>query len=99
MGTAVIAAHVTYDGAPDAFVHLTDVAVGDVVTVGYADGETRSFTVTRTAAVDKEALARSLTVWGPHPDRPRLAIITCDPALGYQADGLMEANFVVVAEG
>ena len=35
----------------------------------------------------------------PHPDRPRLAIITCDPVLGYQADGHTEANFVVIAEG
>lgn len=99
VGTAVIAAHVTWEGAPDAFINLPNVGVGDTVTVGYTDGTSRSFTVTETAAVDKEALARSLTVWGPHPDRPRLAIITCDPALGYQSDGHTEANFVVIAEG
>ena len=67
--------------------------------MGYTDGSSSSFTVTSTAAVDKDQLARSLSVWGPHPDRPRLAIITCDPAFGYQADGHTEANFVVIAEG
>jgi sortase (surface protein transpeptidase) len=99
VGTAVIAAHVTWEGAPDAFVNLPSVGVGDVVTVGYTDGSSASFTVRETAAVDKEALARSLKVWGPHPGVPRLAIITCDPAFGYQADGHTEANFVVIAEG
>jgi sortase (surface protein transpeptidase) len=99
VGTAVIAAHVTWEGAPDAFLNLPSVGVGDVVTVGYTDGSSASFTVRETAAVDKEALARSLKVWGPHPGVPRLAIITCDPAFGYQADGHTEANFVVIAEG
>ncbi len=99
VGTAVVAGHVTWEGAPDAFADLPSVGVGDVVTVGYTDGTTRSFTVTETAAVDKDQLARSLTVWGPHPDRPRLAIVTCDPVLGYQADGHTAANFLVVAEG
>lgn len=99
VGTAVIAGHVTWEGAPDAFVNLPSVGVGDAVTVGYTDGTSRTFNVTETAAVDKDQLARSLTVWGPHPDRPRLAIITCDPALGYQADGHTAANYVVIAEG
>ena len=98
-GTAVVAAHVTWEGAPDAFARLPEVEVGAVVTIGYDDGSSRSFTVTETAAVAKEDLARSLTVWGPHPRTPRLAIITCDPALGFGADGHTEANFVVIAEG
>ncbi|SOC57492.1 class F sortase [Ornithinimicrobium cerasi] len=98
VGTSVIAAHVTWEGQADAFVNLPSVSAGDVVTVGYTDGSSSSFTVTSTAAVDKDQLARSLSVWGPHPDRPRLAIITCDPALGYQSDGHTEANFVVIAE-
>lgn len=97
-GTAVIAAHVTWEGAPDAFVRLAEVTVGDVVTLGYEDGSARSFTVTETAAVDKQVLARSLTVWGPHPRAPRLAIITCDPVLGLGPDGHTQANFVVIAE-
>lgn len=99
VGTAVIAAHVTWEGQPDAFISLPEVAVGDEITVGYDDGSTMTFTVTQTSAVDKEQLARSLSVWGPHPDRPRLAIITCDPVLGYQSDGHTAANFVVIAEG
>lgn len=99
VGTAVVAAHVTWEGAPDAFARLPEVGVGDVVTLGWDDGSEHTFTVTETAAVDKEQLARSLAVWGPHPDVPRLAIITCDPSLGYADDGHTEANYVVVAEG
>lgn len=98
MGTSVVAAHVTWGGAPDAFVGLPGVGIGDVVTVGYNDGSARSFTVVQTMAVNKDDLARSPTVWGAHPGVPRLAIITCDPALGYRADGHTAANFVVIAE-
>lgn len=98
VGTAVIAAHVTWEGRPDAFVDLHAVVPGDVVTVGYSDGTSRSFPVTSTAVVDKDQLSRSDIVWGAHPDRPRLAIITCDPTLGYQSDGHAEANFLVIAE-
>lgn len=98
VGTSVIAAHVTWAGAPDAFINLPAVGIGDVVTVGYSDGTSSSFTVVQTMAVDKDDLARSPTVWGAHPGVPRLAIITCDPALGYQADGHTAANFVVIAE-
>ncbi|GAA5159188.1 class F sortase [Ornithinimicrobium tianjinense] len=99
VGTAVIAAHVTWEGQPDAFVNLTAVGPGDVVEVGYDDGTSRSFTVTQAVPVDKDQLARSLTVWGDHPDHPRLAIITCDDTQGFQPDGHTAANYVVIAEG
>lgn len=98
VGTAVIAGHVSWEGRPDVFANLSSVSTGDLVTVGYTDGTSRSFSVVSTAAVDKDELSRSETVWGAHPDRPRLAIITCDPALGYQPDGHTAANFVVIAE-
>jgi hypothetical protein len=98
VGTAVVAAHVSWGGQPDAFAGLPAVRTGDMVEVGYADGSTTAFTVTTTAAVDKDALARSLTVWGDHPDVPRLAIITCDEAADLQEDGHLAGNVVVIAE-
>lgn len=98
VGTSVIAAHVTWEGAPDAFANLASVGVGDVVEVGYADGETRSFAVREAMPIDKDALSRSLTVWGDHPDHPRLAIVTCDETQGYGADGHTSANYVLIAE-
>lgn len=98
VGTAVIAAHVTWEGRPDAFVDLPSVSLGDEVEVGYDDGTVRTFTVTEAVPVGKEQLARSLTVWGEHPDRPRLAIITCDETQGVLPDGHTAANFVVIAE-
>lgn len=97
-GTAVIAAHVSYGGAPDAFASLHRAAVGDAVSIAYADGSTRTFTVRQTFIADKDALTSSPTVWGAHPQSPRIAIITCDPALSYDDAGHALGNLVVIAE-
>lgn len=98
IGTSVIAAHVTWEGAPDAFVDLPEVGLGDTVEIGYADGETLTFTVNEAYPIDKDDLSRSVSVWGDHPDHPRLAIITCDETQGYEADGHTSANYVLIAE-
>lgn len=98
VGTSVIAAHVTWEGAPDAFARLPEAKVGDTVEIGYRDGETRTFTIRQAFPIDKHELTRSLDVWGGHPDHPRLAIITCDTTMGYGADGHTEANYVLIAE-
>lgn len=98
IGTAVIAAHVIWNGVPDAFAQLDAVKVGDRVEVGYADGSTLTFTVTETHVIDKDELAVSPIVWGENHDTQRLALITCDPALGTQPDGHLTANLLVVAE-
>lgn len=97
-GTSVIAGHVTWEKVPDVFYQLPQVEVGDTVEVGYADGTSRTFTVTSAGIEDKQSLARSRTVWGEQPDTPRLAIITCDDELGFLDDGHAVANFVVIAE-
>lgn len=98
IGTSVVAAHVVWEGEPDVFAQIPNVQVGDRVEVGYADGESRSFTVTQAIPVDKDTLARSLTVWGEHPDHARLAIITCDQTQGFLPDGHTASNYVLIAD-
>lgn len=75
-GISVIAGHVTYNG-PDVFAKLEEVKVGDKVTVGYADGSSKEFVVTREKSVDKNALRTDQSVWGESAT-PVLALITCD---------------------
>lgn len=98
VGTAVIAAHVTYYDEPDVFYDLGEVTEGDLVTIGYGNGDTREFVVTSTQQVSKEGLTTSEAVWGDQDDAARVALITCDPSLGARSDGSQKANFVAIAE-
>lgn len=98
VGTAVLAAHITYFGEPDVFHDLGEVAPGDVVTIGYGNGDVREFVVSRTQQVSKEGLQRVPEVWGTQDDVARIALITCDESLGQRADGHARANFVAIAE-
>lgn len=98
VGTAVIAAHVSYRGTPDAFAELYRTEPGDVVRVGYRDGTVLEIPVRRTEIVDKGELQYSTTVWGQNSSTRRVVLITCDDTYGYRPDGHRAANFVVVAE-
>jgi LPXTG-site transpeptidase (sortase) family protein len=73
-GSAVLAAHVAYDGVDGVFRHLDDLAAGDAVTVAFADGSSRSFTVTEVAQVPKADLPDA--VWA-RDGEPQLVLITC----------------------
>lgn len=75
-GISVIAGHVTYNG-PDVFEKLEQVKVGDSVTVGFADGSSKKFVVTREKSVGKTELQHDATVWGTS-STPVLTLITCD---------------------
>lgn len=97
IGTAVVAAHVTYEGDPDVFSDLDDVAVGDPITVGYADGSESTFAVTAAEVIDKTEVQTDPRVWGAQDDARRLVLITCDDALGFRDDGHRNANLVVFA--
>jgi sortase (surface protein transpeptidase) len=75
LGPAVIAGHVTWDGAPAVFHRLGSVRRGDHVTVKREDGRTASFTVTRIAQFSKSRFP-SEAVYGAI-DHAGLRLITC----------------------
>jgi hypothetical protein len=79
-GTTVVAAHVdsVASGGTGPFVRLGDVAAGDAVEVGLADGSTRAYVVESVTRFPKSQ-ARWPDVFtrdGP----PRLALVTCGGA-------------------
>ena len=75
LGPAVIAGHVTWDGAPAVFHRLGTVRRGDRVTVAREDGRTAVFTVTRVAQYSKSRFP-SRAVYGAI-DHAGLRLITC----------------------
>ena len=97
-GTAVLAGHASFDDQPDVFFDLPEVSEGDVVTIGYGNGETREFVVTQAQQLSKQGLQRAPAVWGNQDDVARIALITCDDSLGLRSDGHSLGNFVAIAE-
>jgi sortase (surface protein transpeptidase) len=75
LGPAVIAGHVTWDGAPAVFHRLGSVRRGDQITVTREDDRTASFTVTRVAQYSKSRFP-SRAVYGAI-DHAGLRLITC----------------------
>jgi LPXTG-site transpeptidase (sortase) family protein len=98
VGTAVIAGHIIAKGVPDVFYHLDRLHKGSVVRLRDADGRTLTMKVVQTLTVDKTALQTNQTVWGGNTTVPRIALVTCDDALGLRPDGHRVANFVAIAE-
>lgn len=75
LGPAVIAGHVTWDGAPSVFHRLGAVRRGDRVTVTRRDGRTAVFAVTRVARFPKSRFPTQ-AVYGAI-DHAGLRLITC----------------------
>src|SRR5512133_671189 len=75
LGPAVIAGHVTWNGAPAVFHRLGTMRRGDQVTVTRKDGKTAVFTVTRVARFSKSQFP-SRAVYGSI-DHAGLRLITC----------------------
>jgi len=75
LGPAVIAGHVTWDGAPVIFHRLGTLRRGDQVTVTREDGKTAIFTVSRVARFSKSRFP-SRDVYGAI-DHAGLRLITC----------------------
>ena len=73
-GSAVLAAHVAYDGVDGVFRRLVDLRPGDGVTVGFADGTTQRFVVTDVVQHDKDELPDELFA---RDGEPQVALITC----------------------
>jgi sortase (surface protein transpeptidase) len=75
LGPAVIAGHVTWDGAPGVFYRLTTLRRGDQVAVTRSDGRTAVFTVDRVARFSKSEFPTQ-AVYGAI-DHAGLRLITC----------------------
>lgn len=75
LGPAVIAGHVTWNGAPGVFYRLDGLRRGDQVIVGRADGKRAVFTVSRVARFAKSRFPTH-AVYGPI-DHAGLRLITC----------------------
>jgi sortase (surface protein transpeptidase) len=75
LGPAVIAGHVTWDGAPAVFYRLGTMRRGDQVSVTRKDGRTAVFTVSRVARFSKSRFP-SQAVYGAI-DHAGLRLITC----------------------
>ena len=75
LGPAVLAGHVSYDGTPGVFERLSEVVVGDRVSVLRADGRVADFRVTRTRHYPKTRFP-SEAVYGDL-GHAGLRLITC----------------------
>jgi sortase (surface protein transpeptidase) len=75
LGPAVIAGHVTWDGAPAIFRRLGELRRGDRVSVTRKDKKTAVFTVTRVAQFAKARFPTE-AVYGPI-DHAGLRLVTC----------------------
>jgi LPXTG-site transpeptidase (sortase) family protein len=98
VGTSVIAGHIVANGRPDAFYNLDKLHRGSVVRLRDAAGTTITLKVVQTLTIDKRQLQTSQSVWGGNTTVRRIALVTCDDALGLRPDGHRVANFVAIAE-
>lgn len=98
LGTAVIAGHVSYDREPDTFAELSKVTEGDRVTITFGDGVRLETEIVSTHLITTDELQDSDLVWGDQRTKRRIAIVTCDEALGFGEDGHRKGNFVAIAE-
>jgi LPXTG-site transpeptidase (sortase) family protein len=73
-GSAVLAAHIAYDGVDGVFRRLDRLVAGDEVAVSFDDGSREAYVVTEVVTFDKDALPDDLFA----RDVPeRLVLITC----------------------
>lgn len=99
----VLAAHSTYDGAPDLFFRLGEVRAGDQVLIRYAEGEEATFEADMDAlSVPKNDITDKADtdyawVWSLEEPGRRLSLFSCDPAEGRDLTGHSLNNWVVQA--
>ncbi len=94
LGPAIVAGHVSWNGSPGVFERLSELSVGDRVSVLRNNGSTADFAVTRTRTYAKDTFPTD-TVYGDI-NHAGLRLITCG---GLDADtGSYKDNVVVFAE-
>ncbi|MFT5203477.1 MAG: LPXTG-site transpeptidase (sortase) family protein [Candidatus Aldehydirespiratoraceae bacterium] len=74
-GSAVLAAHIAYNGTDGVFRNLDDVDVGALVTIGYDDGSVRDFEIVEMSQYPKDELPFD-QIFAKDGD-PVVALITC----------------------
>lgn len=94
IGSAVLAAHNYVGSKPGTFLPLTKVKTADLVVIGYGDGSSLKFQVTRIASIKKEEVAedKARNIWSSAGRQ--LVLITCDPSEAL-VDGHSPSNIVV----
>ena len=74
-GSAVLAAHIAFNGRDGVFRNLDDIEVGDIVEVLYGDGSSQRFEITETAQYAKDELPIDRVF--AKDGSPELTLITC----------------------
>ena len=74
-GSAVLAAHIAYNGDPGVFRYLADVEIGERVVVAFDDGTTSEFEIIELAQYDKQELPDDRVF--AKDGEPILTLITC----------------------
>lgn len=93
-GSAVLAAHIQYNGKPGVFRHLSEAEVGDEVIVHFDDGSQTGFLVVELAQYDKEELPTDRVF--AKDGEPILTLITCGGDFNRSLNSY-EDNIVVYA--
>lgn len=95
VGPAVIAGHVSWNGVKSVFFRLSEVAIGDQITVAQEDGAEVNFRVTRVEQHPKDEFP-TLEVYG-NTATPQLRLITCGGDFN-DSSGHFYDNIIVFAE-
>lgn len=74
-GSAVLAAHIAYDGSDGVFVDLTDLDLGSIIEVAYDDGSIVKFVAVAKEQYDKTQLPKESIF--ARSGQPQLVLITC----------------------
>ncbi|MEM7274751.1 MAG: class F sortase [Actinomycetota bacterium] len=74
-GSAVLAAHIAFDGEDGVFIDLDDIELGSLITVSYDDGSTAEFIATAKEQYDKDELPKDSIF--ARDGEPQLVLITC----------------------
>lgn len=92
-GSAVLAAHIAFDGVDGVFRHLVDVEVGAIVEIGFDNDSSQQYRITEVTDYLKQELPASL--WAKDGD-PQLALITCGGTFNPELSSY-ESNIVAIA--
>lgn len=75
VGSAVLAAHIAFDGQDGVFVNLDELEIGSLIQVEYSDGSVAEFVASAKEQYDKNELPKS-SIFDRSGD-PQLVLITC----------------------